>query len=86
MDSINNPLHAPEGPFTRSKAKKIQEAFTLHMLKIWQMHNERPRMLNANFCIMLVQQVKKRMESRWHGKRCVVWKMTRETKKSVQNL
>jgi hypothetical protein len=34
MDSINNPLHVPEGPITRSKAKKIQEAFTLHVQRL----------------------------------------------------
>ena len=34
VDLINNPLHVPEGPITRSKAKKIQEAFTLHVQKL----------------------------------------------------
>ena len=34
MDSINNPLHVPEGPITRIKTKKIQESFTLHVQKL----------------------------------------------------
>ncbi|TYK09768.1 Transposon Ty3-I Gag-Pol polyprotein [Cucumis melo var. makuwa] len=34
VDSINNLLHIPEGPITKRKAKKIQEAFTLHVQKL----------------------------------------------------
>ncbi|KAA0040925.1 putative retrotransposon polyprotein [Cucumis melo var. makuwa] len=80
MDSINNLLHVPEGPITKRKAKKIQEAFKLHVQKLANAY-EKPRILNPNFCIMLVQQVKKSMESRWHGKSCIVWKIARGTKK-----
>ena len=40
MDSINNPLHVLEGPTTRSKAKKIQEAFTLHVQKLTNVQRE----------------------------------------------
>ncbi|TYK22485.1 F15O4.13 [Cucumis melo var. makuwa] len=80
VDSLNNLLHVPEGPITKRKAKKIQEAFTLHVRKLAN-HNEKPRILNSNSCIMLVEQVKKSMESRWHEKSCVIWKMAWETKK-----
>ncbi|KAA0032636.1 Transposon Ty3-I Gag-Pol polyprotein [Cucumis melo var. makuwa] len=34
VDSLNNLLHVPEGPITKCKAKKIQEAFTLHVQKL----------------------------------------------------
>ncbi|TYK26105.1 F15O4.13 [Cucumis melo var. makuwa] len=34
VDSLNNLLHVPEGPITKRKAKKIQEAFTLHVQKL----------------------------------------------------
>ena len=34
MNSTTNPLHVPEEPITRSKAKKIQEAYTLHLQRL----------------------------------------------------
>ena len=34
MNSTADPLHVPEGPITRSKVKKIQEAYTLHLQKL----------------------------------------------------
>ena len=34
MNSTADPLHVPEGPITRSKIKKIQEAYTLHLQKL----------------------------------------------------
>ncbi|KAA0059666.1 Transposon Ty3-I Gag-Pol polyprotein [Cucumis melo var. makuwa] len=34
VDLLNNLLHVPEGPITKRKAKKIQEAFTLHVQKL----------------------------------------------------
>ncbi|KAA0048153.1 reverse transcriptase [Cucumis melo var. makuwa] len=34
VDSINNLLHVPKGLITKRKAKKIQEAFTLHVQKL----------------------------------------------------
>ena len=34
MNSTVDPLHVPEGPITRSKVKKIQEAYTLHLRKL----------------------------------------------------
>ncbi|KAA0063387.1 Transposon Ty3-I Gag-Pol polyprotein [Cucumis melo var. makuwa] len=34
VDSLNNLLHVPEGPITKRKAKKIQEAFTMHVQKL----------------------------------------------------
>ena len=34
MNSTTDPLHVPEGPITRIKVKKIQEAYTLHLQKL----------------------------------------------------
>ena len=34
MNSTADPLHVPEGPITRSKVKKIQETYTLHLQKL----------------------------------------------------
>ena len=34
MNSNTDPLHVPEGPITRSKAKKMQEAYTLHLQRL----------------------------------------------------
>ena len=34
MNSTADPLHVLEGPITRSKVKKIQEAYTLHLRKL----------------------------------------------------
>ena len=73
-------MHVLEGPITRSKAKKIQEAFTLHVQKLKNAQREAEN-FEPNFCIMFVQQIKKRMESRWHEKSFVVWKMARGMKK-----
>ena len=38
MNSTMEPLHVPEGPITRSKEKKIQEMFTLHLQKLATSH------------------------------------------------
>ena len=34
MNSTTDPLHVPEGPITRSKVKKIQEAYTSHLQRL----------------------------------------------------
>ena len=34
MNSTMEPLHVPEEPITRSKTKKIQDMFTLHLQKL----------------------------------------------------
>ena len=34
MNSTTDPLHVPEEPITRSKVKKIQEVYTLHLQKL----------------------------------------------------
>ena len=34
MNSTTDPLHVPEEPITRSKVKKILEAYTLHLQKL----------------------------------------------------
>ena len=34
MNSTADPLHVPKGQITRSKVKKIQEAYTLHLRKL----------------------------------------------------
>ena len=34
MNSTTDPLHVLEGPITRSKVKKIQEAYTLHLQRL----------------------------------------------------
>ena len=34
MNSTADPLHVPEGPITRSKVKKIEESYTLHLQKL----------------------------------------------------
>ena len=33
MNPTIDHVHVPEGPITRSKVKKIQEAYTLHLQK-----------------------------------------------------
>ena len=33
MNPTTDHVHVPEGPITRSKVKKIQEAYTLHLQK-----------------------------------------------------
>ena len=34
MNPTTDHVHVPEGPITRSKVKKIQEAYTLHLQKL----------------------------------------------------
>ena len=34
MNSTTDPLHVPEGPITRRKAKKMQETYTLHLQRL----------------------------------------------------
>ena len=34
MNSTADPLYVPEGAITRSKVKKIQEAYTLHIQRL----------------------------------------------------
>ena len=34
MNSTTDPLQVPKGPITRSKVKKIQEAYTLHLQRL----------------------------------------------------
>ena len=40
MNSTADSLHVPKGPITRSKVKKIQEAYTLHLQKLASVHVE----------------------------------------------
>ena len=83
MDSINNPLHVPEGPITRNKTKKIQEAFTLHVQKLANAQREtenfeRKFLYNVSSASQEDNGVKMGRES------CVVWKMAHETKKCAK--
>ena len=34
MNSTTDPLHVPERPITRSKVKKIQQAYTFHLQRL----------------------------------------------------
>ncbi|XP_050945516.1 uncharacterized protein LOC103504441 [Cucumis melo] len=80
MDTLSSVTTTPSDQ-SQSARQRRYKRLSHCMFKSWQMHNEKPRILNSNSCIMLVQQVKKSMESRWHGKSCVIWKMARGTKK-----
>ncbi|TYK18910.1 Retrovirus-related Pol polyprotein from transposon 17.6 [Cucumis melo var. makuwa] len=80
VDSINNLLHVPEGQITKRKAKKIQEAFTLHVQKLANAQREIKNfeskfLYNVSSASQEEHRVKMARES------CVVWKMARETKK-----
>ncbi|KAA0051909.1 Transposon Ty3-I Gag-Pol polyprotein [Cucumis melo var. makuwa] len=85
VDSLNNLLHVPEGPITKRKAKKIQEAFTLHVQKLANAQRE-----TKNFELKFLYNVSSASQEE-HGV-----KMAREklcnfedgtgNEKSVQNL
>ena len=52
MNSTADPLHVPEGPITRSKVKKIQETYTLHLQKL-AMYRLKQRLLSTKIFIAL---------------------------------
>ncbi|KAA0057114.1 gag protease polyprotein [Cucumis melo var. makuwa] len=85
VDSINNLLHVPGGPFTKSKAKKIQDAFTLHVQKLANAQRE-----TKNFELKFLYNVSSAIQEE-HGvkmardKLCNLEDDTRN-EKSVQNL
>ncbi|KAA0067526.1 Transposon Ty3-I Gag-Pol polyprotein [Cucumis melo var. makuwa] len=70
VDSLNNLLHVPEGPITKHKAKKIQEAFTLHVQKLANAQRE-----TKNFELKFLYNVSSASQEE-HGV-----KMARGTKK-----
>ncbi|KAA0067206.1 hypothetical protein E6C27_scaffold418G00080 [Cucumis melo var. makuwa] len=85
VDSINNLLHVPEGPITKRKAKKIQEAFTLHVQKLEnaqrEIKNFEPKFL---YNVSSASQEEHEIKMAWE-KLCSLEDGTGD-EKSVQNL
>ena len=61
MNPTTDHVHVPEGPITRSKVKKIQEAYTLHLQKLASVPVE-TKTLRPKIFIALAYQIKKIME------------------------
>ena len=61
MNPTTDHVHVPEGPITRSKVKKIQEAYTLHLQKLAIVPVE-TRTFVPKIFIAFAYQIKKIME------------------------
>ena len=62
MNSTIDPLHVPEGPITRSKAKKIQDVYTLYLQRLASVQVETKTFEPKKIFIALACQIKKIME------------------------